>query len=344
MVCSDCFNDEGLRLSAFQMGIDDGLACDKCGSASGRKLDKSQLLSLAHRFFVWGTLHKCEYGAAPQVQFNQHQKTSINVSEWLKHDVKLFESYLGIGFFHYGPRFWMIGEVEPLKELQSNETRNNVIDRILTEYPAIEISEEVSFYRIRNNPQRPHESYEYDSPPIQYSGVGRLDSDDLSIMYGSPDLQVCLHECRVSAEDEIYVATLQPKQKLKLLNLTEILEEDCTEFESLDMAVHMLFLAGKHSYGISRDISKAAVDAGYDGIVFPSYFSLLRTGGMPFETTYGLSHRRIPQLQEYEADKIIQNIALFGHPINENKVVVKCINKLILQRVEYSLHFGPVEQ
>ena len=61
-------------------------------------------------------------------------------------------------------------------------------------------------------------------------------------MYASQDLQVCLHECRVTAEDKIFVATLKPVKPLKLLNLEEILvEEGVTEFESLDMAVHMLF-------------------------------------------------------------------------------------------------------
>jgi len=50
------------------------------------------------------------------VQFNERQKTSINASSWLKPDVELFERLLGIGFFHYGPRLWMVGEVEPLKD------------------------------------------------------------------------------------------------------------------------------------------------------------------------------------------------------------------------------------
>lgn len=163
------------------------------------------------------------------------------------------------------------------------------------------------------------------------------------MLYGSQDLQVCIHECRVSAEDEIYVATFQPNRLLKLLDLTAILQEDCTEFESLDIAVHMLFLAGKHSYEISRDISKLAKKHGYDGIAYPSYFSLLRSGGMPFETTYGISHRLIPQLQEHEKSKIIQNLGLFGKPLEESKITIKCINRLVLHTVEYGVHFGPVK-
>jgi hypothetical protein len=118
-------------------------------------------------------------------------------------------------------------------------------------------------------------------------------------------------------------------------------EENITEFESLDMSVHMLFLAGKHSYEITRSIATTAREAGFDGIVYPSYFSLLQIGQMPFQTIYGISHRRIPQLQDYEEAKSLPNIALFGRPIAEGLVNVLCINRLILSRVEYEFHFGP---
>jgi len=163
------------------------------------------------------------------------------------------------------------------------------------------------------------------------------------VMYGSPDLQVCIHECRVTAEDDLYVATLAPVSPLRLLDLSALLtHEDVTEFESLDMAVHMLFLAGEHSYAITREVAFAARAAGFDGLVYPSYFSLLHTGGMPFETVYGISHRRIPRLQEFERAKTIPNLAIFGRPVETGKVKVRCINRLIVHRVEYGIHFGPV--
>src|SRR5690606_3398600 len=114
------------------------------------------------------------------------------------------------------------------------------------------------------------------------------------VMYGSQDIDICIHECRASPEDDIYVATLKALRDLRLLDLTQVLEEDASEFESLDMAIHMLFLARSHSYDISRAIARAARDAGFDGVIFPSFFSLIRTGGHPFETAYGLSLRRIP--------------------------------------------------
>lgn len=162
-------------------------------------------------------------------------------------------------------------------------------------------------------------------------------------MYCSQDLQVCIHECRVTVEDNLFVATLEPKKNLKVLDLADLLqEENVTEFESLDMAVHMLFLAGSHSYEISRAIALAAHAAGFDGLIYPSYFSMLRTGAMPFETMLGISHRRVSQFAEREKSKIIRNLALFGRPTEEGHVHVRCIDRLILSRVAYGVHFGPV--
>ncbi|HWO27779.1 MAG TPA: RES family NAD+ phosphorylase [Candidatus Acidoferrum sp.] len=342
-LCSNCFHDRGLRLDAERIGIEETSLCLSCGSPTGRKLNRDLIAALAHRFFVWGTIHRCEYGAAPVVQFNEQQCTCISASPWFEADLRKIETALGVGFFYYGPRLWMVGEVEPLKALQDPETRRSVTTRIIAEYPSMLLPHGREFYRIRLHPTKPDQFGEYDSPPSALAGSGRLDSAGFPVMYASQDLQICIHECRATAEDDLYLATLAPTRELQLLDLTELLQEEkVTEFESLDMAVHMLFLAGKHSYEISRDLARAAHAAGFDGLVYPSYFSLLRTGGMPFETAFGISYRRFPQLANCEKAKIIPNLALFGRPIEQGSVSVRCINKLILNRVEYGIQFGPV--
>ena len=114
------------------------------------------------------------------------------------------------------------------------------------------------------------------------------------------------------------------------------------EFESLDMAIPMLFLVGSHSYGISREIASAAYRNGFDGLVYPSYFTLLRTGATPFETTLGLSHRRFPGFSECARQNTISNLAVFGSPIAEGLVTIRCIDRVMLNKVEYKLNFGPL--
>ncbi len=339
LLCSDCFQDEGLRLDSLNIGIDINEKCPNCSSRNGKKLDAILIKEIAYRFYVQGTFQKTQYGGAPIIQFNKHQKR--NKSEIGNGDMGLIEKAINIGFFPYGPRLWMIGEIEPLKSLQNTIEREGIIKRIIKEYPVKILKKDEIFYRLRKNPKQPNNIHEYDSPPS--SGTGRLDSDTLSIFYGSQDLEVCIHECRVSVEDELYIASVLPYRNLKLLDLSALLDENETEFESLDLAMNFLFYAGDHSYEISRRIAKEIEEAGFDGIIYPSYFSTMRTGSMPFETVYGISLRRLPIYSDHVKSQVIPNIALFGRPIKEGKIKVKCINRLMLSKVKYEYRFGPID-
>jgi len=342
LICSDCFADHGLLLDAYQMGREDDSKCLNCGSVNGRKLGREEIELLAHRFFVRGTLHRTDFGGAPALQFNDRQKTSVAFDHRVEADAKLIAETIGIGFFHYGPRLWMVGEVEPLKELVKPATRKSVIHRILNGYSVRSLSPGSLFYRLRINPSKPEDFLEYDSPPDQFTGTGRPDASGSPVMYASQDLEVCIHECRATVDDLLYVATLSPAKELKILDLADLLEEDGTEFESLDIAVHMLFLAGEHSYDISRDLAAHAREKGLDGIAYPSYFSLVRTGAMPFETVFGISVRRLPPFSERVRTQTVRNLALFGRPINNGIVDVVCINRGIINKAEYDIGFGPV--
>lgn len=348
VLCSNCFRDTGLRFDAEASGIVNALACPNCGSRSGRRLTRYLIGYLMSRFFVRGSIIRYTYGGAPWLQFNTHhfRKGTYSAPVWLENDLKLLSEAIGVGVFHYGPRYWMFGEVEPLKALQHPSTRDSIIARILNEYPSETWPEKEAFFRVRVNPEHPDQQSEYDSPPLDIlkKNNGRLDSPELPILYCSQDIEGCIHECRVTVEDEVYVATLAPTRPLKVLDLTARLEEKVTEFESLDMAIHMLFFAASHSYEISRAIASAAQRAGFDGLLYPSYFSQVRSGKMPFETTYGISLRRFPQGAEYAKWGLFPNIALFGHPIANSTVQLTCINRVVLSRVSYKLSYGPVIQ
>lgn len=237
----------------------------------------------------------------------------------------------------------MVGEVEPLKSLQDERQRAGVIRQILDAYPKLTFGTDEVFYRLRKEPKDPAVAGEYDSPPDSFLGKYRFDSTSLPILYASQDLEVCIHECRVSVEDEFYIGTLRPQRELQLLDLTEVVQDDATEFESIDIAVHMLFLAGAHSYEISREVAIAANAAGLDGIIYPSYFSVVRTGRMPIETAYGISLRRFKGHEEHAKAQIIPNLVLFGRPVMAGSVSVECVNRLLLTRIIYDGVFGPVD-
>jgi hypothetical protein len=341
LACSECFKDQGLKADARQIGANTSIACPQCKSIDGSKLTKDNLSALAYSFYVIGTLRKYNYGAAPIIQFNDNRPSDETFMGSLSDDMKVFETLLGIGFFLYAPRTWMCGEIDPLIDLQNDTKRENIIHRILNEYPELILTAKDKIFRVRKHPDNPTSNEEYDSPPVSFLGTGRLDSPKLPVLYASADLQTCLHECRVAVTDDIYVAKLAPKKEIRLLNLTQIIEEDATEFESLDEAVRFLFLASEHSYPISREIALHAKAAGFDGIAFPSFFSCLRTGTNPIDTAYGISLRRFPELRRYEQAKIVPNIAIFGRPIFDGKLVIEGINKLMLRQTEYTYRFGP---
>lgn len=345
LLCSSCFRDAGLKENSKRWGIRHALACPNCGDNSSLKLTRYLLEGLTHEFFVRGSVLRMRFGAAPLLQFNDRRETDADItrSENLSQDIALLSKTLKIGIFHYGPRMWMIGEVEPLKELIDETTRAKAIERIFQEYPIIEFPESGLVYRLRKNPRRPADFSEYDSPPKSFHGGGRMDSPDLSIMYCSQDIEQCVHECRVTVEDELYLATLKPTRALKLLDLSYILSEpSVTEFESMDIAIHMLFVASEHSYPISRAIAHAAHKTGIDGIIYPSYFSNVRSAAVPFETVYGLSVRRFASVQSRLKKEIFQNLAIFGHPIATGILKVECVNRLIVQQLKYEISYGPV--
>ncbi len=344
LLCSACFHDHGLQLEALRLGVEDATPCPTCGASDGRKLDAPLVEQLAHTFFVRGTVCKPDFGAYPELQFNnsRYPGDDLELSASLQHDVPMISDAIKIGVFRYGPRSWMFGEIEPLKALQEPGTRDAVMRRILTEYPNRTLGRDESFYRLRIGVQDPRSPAEYDTPPDAVHVDGRLNAPDLPILYGSQDLEVCIHECRATVDDLIFVATLTATRDLRLLDLTALLTEDVTEFESLDLAVQMLFLAARHSYEICRAVAVAARAEGFDGIIYPSYFGHARAGGIPFEAPfYGISVRRVPQFAEYARSKVIPNLALFGRPLAEGSVSRRCINRLILHRVAYDVRFGP---
>src|SRR6202035_629656 len=95
IACSNCFVNEGLRLDAYAGGIAANSMCPRCCSQTSRKLTRALLETLAHRFFVRGTFQRCEYGAAPIIQFNDRRPTDIEIPTWLDADIHLFEELVG---------------------------------------------------------------------------------------------------------------------------------------------------------------------------------------------------------------------------------------------------------
>jgi hypothetical protein len=216
--------------------------------------------------------------------------------------------------------------MDPLKALRRKEERQDVIDRILTEYPLRILGTEELFYRVRVNLADPCDSKQYDSPPSRLAGSGRLDSPGRPVLYGSPDLEICVHEGRVTTEDEAFVATLVASQGLRLLDLS-VSPDASSQTEGLDSAVHRIFLMGKRAYPITRALADAARAAEFDGMIYPSRFS---------------SPRRISRRRQLASAKSRFNLALFGRPITEGRVTASCLHRLILSPGTHDFELCPL--
>jgi hypothetical protein len=90
----------------------------------------------------------------------------------------------------------------------------------------------------------------------------------------------------------------------------------------------------------SRAIAERRKEHGFDGVIYPSYFSMVRLGVAPFDTNYGLSLRH--HVDGYGKAETIENLGLFGRPIEAGLIEVKCTNRLLLTKIKYEREFGPV--
>ena len=338
--CSACFEEEGLRYNASLVGSVSDRPCRACRRTDGRKLTRQQLANAAHLFFVRGSFHRTTYGGAPLLQMND-TNDGDDLPGALGRDAEIVRRHTNLRVFHYGPRFWMLGDIEPLKLLRLPGRRHEVIPRILATYPDRVLRKGTRFYRMRLDPAKPEDADQYDAPPRHIAGSGRLCRPGKPVLYSSQDLEICIHETRATVDDALYVATLECERDLRLLDLSALLSEEGTEFDSLDLAVLFVFLAGKHAYDIARSFADAADVVGYDGIVYPSYFSRARSGAETVETVYGLSGRRIEQMREREDAKVIRNLALFGRPLERGDVSVTSINTVRLGHISYGAFLGP---
>jgi len=322
LLCSDCFNDLGLRRTAEAIGSKIPKVCRQCGSRTGKKLNLAKLEHVLTEFFWNGTYWRTEFGGANRLASNEYRygQHEVRFAPWVADDARLIEEALKIGIFHYGPQLWRIGEVVPLIDLRSDATRGEAAKAIVARFPTVTVDASFEFYRMRLgiDDDRQMSVAEYDSPPDQFLGNGRLDSLRLPILYGSRDVEACFHECRVTIPDECFVARLRPAMELKLLNFCAEIDDDApTPFDSINVAMMYIFSAEAHSYPISRSLAEAAYNVGVDGIVYPSYFSLLRTAQS-------------------------ENVALFGRPIKERKLELLGINRMYLTGARYEFRFGPI--
>ena len=323
ILCSNCFKGFGLKSLAEQIGSTNGGICPNCGSHSGVLLDSRTIRELCDRYFVDGSYNRVKYGGSPilmMVGRDFEFGFDYNAHKSLLHDLNMILEKAGMKPTAYGPAMWRVGITDWMDRLSSSnwKRRDKAIEELIDRCGIKEIGEESQFYRIRANVGDCVNVEDYDAPRFQPYNGGRLNVRGSVVFYASFNVETCIHECRVSMEDTLHLATLEPCRTLRLLDLSDIKEVDSEmiPFEFLPLAVSQLFMAGRHSYGITRRLSMLAKNRGFDGIIYPSYFN---------------SVTKKPSL----------NIALYGQVIKNKIVRVKSLDRILLNKVSYEFEYGP---
>lgn len=308
---------------AEKLGIANSGVCSNCRCSSGALLYEDAIRELCNKYFVDGSYNRSDFGGSPTLimengsgEFHFEHDTHNS----LLHDIELIYEKTGAIPSCYGPVMWRVGITEWMDRLTSRnwKRRDKAIEEIIERCGIKEIGEDSRFYRVRTNVEDCLNEDSYDAPQSQKYKGGRLNVNGGVVFYASFDVETCIHECRVSMEDTLYLATLEPCRVLRLLDFSDVHEKESeqTPFESLNLAVRQLFMAASHSYGITRRISQFVKERGFDGIQYPSYFNCV-------------------------TNKTSLNIALYGHVIKNRTVRVRSLDRILLNQVSYEFDYGP---
>jgi RES domain len=332
LLCSNCFHDIGLKLEAQRIGRwrRPNKSCPNCASRDGYTLDSKTLHALQRQFFSRATApnqFRDDIAVLGLVEDDPpYTDIGLTLRPEAQADWDLIQSKVGGRLFYRSPRLFFLGITNHFglhQSLPKDVVRNDIVPKLRF----TEIDPVAPFYRIRVNltDANKFDEGQYDSPPKpRRRRFGRFDNPKLPLLYASPNLQVCIHECKVTLADDIFVATVAPTRTLRLLDLSGNYDQP----EFIDPFDDLLwFFRGlmntslPHVYRYCRRIAqtiKEMTDA--DGFLYNSYYTNVAgdTGGKAI------------------------NYALFGHPISEGKLRIVSINTIRLNRITYDYHLGPL--
>ncbi|MDP3077101.1 RES family NAD+ phosphorylase [Bradyrhizobium sp.] len=329
-LCSDCFNDVGLRLEAKRIGTQQASACPNCKSTDGYALDSDGLHELQVQFFSRATAPK---------QYRQDVAAlgvvEDDLEEWdiglvlrpeTQADWTLIRKSIGGRLWYRSPKLFYFGITNHFGINQSLQ-KEVVRDQIVSRLRLAEIDSSTTVYRVRLNlnEQNKFDEGQYDAPPKpKRRGFGRFDNGRSPLFYGSPNLQVCIHECRVNLLDNIFIASTTPTRKLSLIDLTGNYDQpsDIDPFDDLEWFFRGLMNASQpHVYRYCRRIAQTIKDiTSADGFVYNSFYT-------------GIAG---------DSEGKAVNYAIFGRPLADGRLRVNSINTVRLERIRYDYHLGPL--
>lgn len=296
--------------------------CPRCRSVGLPKIDKEGLREIMSRFFVIGSVQTETNAFVYQV--SDEALSGAKFDYTLKKDAELACQICESTIFHYGPPLWRLGITDHYHKFEAGGCeRHEAADDIVKAASSHIIPVGTQFFRIRLNPkidEKISTAEAFDPPPAYITKApGRWDDADHPVLYVSDDIELCLHECRAVISDEIVVASILSRKDLKILDLTENIEINPeTPFDDVNLFIDVMCKSRGKWLEYCREISRSALKSGYDGIRYTSYYA------------------------QAKQDCTSLNLAIFGRPIADERVMVQSVNRIRVTNMRYEFQFGPV--
>ena len=322
IACIACFVNFGFKKVLGEVAHQSEGPCPNCGSKETLKLDRSGMERAISDFFISGSYITGTF--APVYQVNESNSSPANFDATLSADAHLASALTGLVIFDYGPPTWRVGCGELSDEFEAGGAlRYWAAMDLIKAAESFVVPTEALLFRVRRNPENDETistPAAFDPPPSSIPReFGRLDEEDHPVLYVSDDIELCLHECRVSISDEIVVATLIPTRELRIIDLcTRIKWRGGTPFEDPNIYVEYLFRNRGSALEHCRALARAARDAGYDGIRYVSYYA---------------------QAKHHQKSL---NLAIFGHPLSRGLLRLQSLNRVRISDMNYAFRMGPV--
>jgi len=257
----------------------------------------------------------------------------IQLEQSAQADYNLLKKLSGVTLRRHTPHIYEMGfteirsEIEEVLRQDPSSAPEETAERLRKNLRKLlaggfdrELQSEETVYRARISPERPSDPREYDSPPSDKSAPNRVAVRGDRIWCGAFNIETCLVEIKPHIDDlihhKIFVASVKPRGTLRLVDFAARTEKPRSP--ELDITLQAFFQANQNSYHLTQLLCRFARHQGYDGVIYPSAMECV--GG----------------------DKgAWKNVAFFGAPILEGKLVIESINRVLIRNVANTFDLGP---
>ena len=312
-ICLGCVQNYGLK--QFLASSAEKIICAECMAQGVLGVAENNISRLLREYFNYHS-HKVGYYMAGNkyltVDYIEQFSNELNVSADLEHDLKAMYRLFHISVIHGSPRLFIYGIFNKM-DIHNETFGDEICDAIFEKAGKISITQGFNLFRIRKN-LASLSLEQFDSAPLNPTMSGRFDLGDMQVFYCSDDVKTCVYEARLLAGDDATLATYQVAKELKLLDLTNIHETQGDLHQSIELILFAL-TNSRYSHKNLQILSKNALNRGFDGIKYRSFYS-----------------------QVCESDT--HSYVIFGSPLTENRLNLQSLNHVNLRKIDMVFDLG----